>query len=1051
MTSELTDEAGQQRWADLVASHQGDSLPKDPARWIRILEAEGILSPLQVTSLEANPPRSLRFGNYVLSSAEPVPPSQWMMPARRIADDQVGWLARVDSVDESIRRHLAVSHEHLQSFESKVVGNQTAIFSAIPRGYALDRLAQSVDRSKVLKWLLQVSSALAAMHRAGLVHGQVDSDRIWLTKGGDALLLRDPAGWLQPPSDPSRNAAPERFDEGSLVDRSAADRKEKKAIDTDSLVPSTHAHQDVYALGCWATQLLLEQHPFESDDFASTERRHREHTPAEIQEAIQQGAAGDPLYRVIGYAIAKDATARLTDGEALHRALQACQPTSSSPASTEPDVSKPEKENDLSRRGSGATPRVTREGTLEPEEVPPRPVPRPTLPLRGRVTPKEELRGPSLSSPGENIEPKEDFTTPRVPNPAPPPTEESVHRKAQHAGERSVETEAPLPATSQDPSPASQSEQEPTHTDPPLRLPTATRRKRRSLVPFVFAGMVAIIAFQIAYLAIVDPEPRVVKRPSRPPIPAVVPSVLSSKRALEMEALAKAAASSTIETPGVSQVRFSVVDHPELLYVPPSDYENKPPPLTLLPPGPSGILVIGGAAGSGIQIDGRIANMIQTIAPEVSDQFNLTLSTIGVEASDVARITFGLYPFQGGKPKASMVVDLVQPRSRDQWREDLNVVEAQTASGATLWIRDDDVANAFFLDPHGRSGDEESISRFAFGPIKKIEEVAANEGDPVRLVPRLQELWDQMPGYPELGLLVQPMYLFGEGRSLLGRSVPQLSDPLREILIPDTGGLSLWMGATSSDDLGGEVDAIYLEGRVSSSGQTKILALRDDLRKQLASIPERTEATVANWKLDQPWSQLADRLPMMVSYVVDQVRMDVADRLVTFNVYLPDSAATTFAAGMMLAGNAVTIEETVEQVAKASSLKELLPMPVDLVFERNDLIDAVAALRDSASTRFDGDQMPAFDILGSDLQKLGITQNQPIAGFDRRQVPLIDVLTDLMIAANPDQSERKPSDENQTIVWAVDIASRPTRIVITTREAAMANENYRLGPAFSAQ
>ena len=87
---------------------------------------------------------------------------------------------------------------------------------------------------------------------------------------------------------------------------------------------------------------------------------------------------------------------------------------------------------------------------------------------------------------------------------------------------------------------------------------------------------------------------------------------------------------------------------------------------------------------------------------------------------------------------------------------------------------------------------------------------------------------------------------------------------------------------------------------------------------------------------------------------------------------------------------------------------------------------------------------------GSDLEKEGITQNQRPSDLNMQQKSLADILTEIMVRANPDKNISGPGDVNCKMVWVVVPApDDPNReiILITTRAAAEL-KSYRLPPAF---
>jgi hypothetical protein len=86
-------------------------------------------------------------------------------------------------------------------------------------------------------------------------------------------------------------------------------------------------------------------------------------------------------------------------------------------------------------------------------------------------------------------------------------------------------------------------------------------------------------------------------------------------------------------------------------------------------------------------------------------------------------------------------------------------------------------------------------------------------------------------------------------------------------------------------------------------------------------------------------------------------------------------------------------------------------------------------------------QMLGFriQVIGEDLREAGVTRNQQIRDFRREQQTIAELLTGLVMQANPIPNVEHPSDLDQKLVWvaAPDPAAPEQRIVlVTTRQAA---------------
>ncbi|MEM8911602.1 MAG: serine/threonine protein kinase, partial [Planctomycetota bacterium] len=131
------------------------------------------------------------------------------------------------------------------------------------------------------------------------------------------------------------------------------------------------------------------------------------------------------------------------------------------------------------------------------------------------------------------------------------------------------------------------------------------------------------------------------------------------------------------------------------------------------------------------------------------------------------------------------------------------------------------------------------------------------------------------------------------------------------------------------------------------------------------------------------------------------------------------------------------------------SMDEMLSRPMTIQFDQDSLQFAVQAIADQFNDDLPaGNRLPPVTIVGADLQKMGITQNQQIRGFDQQDVPLRRVLTEIVLAANPDRTASGPDDPKQALIWVVaGQGSDDVEIRITTREAA--KDVYELPAEFA--
>ena len=181
----------------------------------------------------------------------------------------------------------------------------------------------------------------------------------------------------------------------------------------------------------------------------------------------------------------------------------------------------------------------------------------------------------------------------------------------------------------------------------------------------------------------------------------------------------------------------------------------------------------------------------------------------------------------------------------------------------------------------------------------------------------------------------------------------------------------------------------------------------------------------------------------MMRFVVDQMRFGISDEAVVANTYLPQQAVLQVTLATLLALN--TPPEAAAGIATAQagrslSLDEMLERKMSVSFAQESLEFAVDAIvSDFKRTLPPGSTLPPVRILGADLQLMGITQNQQVRDFDKSDVPLRTVLTDLVLGANPDKTATGPKDPKQALIWVIsDDPENPGQkaIMVTTRQAA---------------
>lgn len=491
---------------------------------------------------------------------------------------------------------------------------------------------------------------------------------------------------------------------------------------------------------------------------------------------------------------------------------------------------------------------------------------------------------------------------------------------------------------------------------------------------------------------------------------------------------------------------FEIVESERLLWVPPYAANSAPPSLELLPPGPAAII--------SIPISQVVANtdatpLLTTFAAEIDSLVALAETRGGVSKDKIARCTVALFPGKNGWPEVALAIQLTEPTDLKSLTDSWKTFESRLPDGAILYAGEDESSDAYFIGggEQGKPPADGKVQRFAVGSLQRIREVAEGDGGSIPLVRSMQTLWDQTSADNDLVALITPNFLFADGREMLTSTVPEFRAPLKRWLIPNVAAVSF--SAKVQDQ------ALYVELREMPSGGATSATLLKSLRDTITAWPDWADQFILKSVPDPSWRLLATRLPLMLRFVGEQTRSTIMGETVVASTYLPVDAGSQVALGTFLAMNTGSGGATVAQQPTTTTttltVQEMLDRPMSISFLQLSLQFSIDAVVDEFKlTLPPGSTMPSTRIVGGDLEDDGITQNQSISGFERENVPLRQVLTDIVRIANPDKTATGPQDPNQALIWVVHPTGKPpeeSEILITTRKAAAAN-GYELPAEF---
>ncbi|MEM1225804.1 MAG: hypothetical protein AAGJ40_08895 [Planctomycetota bacterium] len=863
-------------------------------------------------------------------------------------------------------------------------------FLELPDGQSLRdaHRDRTTPPATIAHWLSSIAAAAAALHQMGLTHGDIDERWCYPSSNSEtsAYLLRNPDLFL------------------------SSTRKRE-----------TTAGDDLTAIGQLGCRLYLGEPTFSSH-------------ASMLEAAVAAGPAGDPLLRVLAFAVKDDPQLRFADATQLSEAFTgAADAISSQSQRVRAEGAKPTTSSKVKKTAAETAPTKPIKSTRRPETnrpAEPRRRPASSSAPKGKPIPTSSERTENSVAPVDRS-----TETARVSDPRPqPPQPQSTNDSAIAAPTTAMASAEQSPARS-------------------VKSSNHRRRPRRNRsAVYVLAGLcIPIILLFLAHFLIDTSPANPVATRIRPPIvvtPIVTPQPVRPNRVEPPPAAPKS------QDP---KALMEVVVSDDLLWAPPnrmhsgdadSDNVSKRSMTALLPPGPAAIMTWRPEATAALGLQ-------DAFAAESTESLTALDEASGVPRTDIALVSIAMYPGSGGRPSIAMAIHLVEPKPLPDLMTIWEASPARGANGVSLLAGDDVDSLAYYpVSPDamesGRftmADGDDSVAAFAVGTIQQISSVAEFGGAPVLLPRLLGELWAATDHRDALTFLVQPNFLVADARNWVGDASPLWAGWLRTNLATDCGGVLMRLVSEDSTNPA----ACYAEVRLAAAPGVDPVVLKDRIGNELSGAPQIAEEFLLSRQIDVSWRLLASRLPTMWAFLVDQTRQGRFDRQLIWNAYLPPGAVGQISLATLLASNTTATSMAGPSAAASSilSMDEMLSRPMTIQFDQDSLQFAVQAIADQFNDDLPaGNRLPPVTIVGADLQKMGITQNQQIRGFDQRDVPLRRVLTEIVLAANPDRTASGPDDPKQALIWVVaGQGSDDVEIRITTREAA--KDVYELPAEFA--
>ena len=417
-------------------------------------------------------------------------------------------------------------------------------------------------------------------------------------------------------------------------------------------------------------------------------------------------------------------------------------------------------------------------------------------------------------------------------------------------------------------------------------------------------------------------------------------------------------------------------------------------------------------------------------------------SLIGLQRNDIGRLTISFHSNADFEYDVFYIVNLAVAVSQTDLLAGWGEAERRSIEDETYFFKSPTECFATFSDT------EQMVQQFVFGPQSLVEEcvlfkeVATVSG----IMKRLSSNSDRDRHFT---LLALRSGLFGdEGQKLMG----QENLDFNRLLSSSISNVVRGIAASVHIDNGTYVQ-FHLDQSVDMTPQQIANRFSTTLQGWETSLAIYAESMVPN----PYWDAIRTRIGEALSDFTTHFRFGVEDRQVIGNGWFPISAAHNWfvASDLLLTfgpSQYVAASEEGQRKTVPQSLEELLATPRDLsVSTSPDLILLMNNLQLEINDEY-GSLPFEFKIklMGSDLSKEGITQNQRPSDFQMRQKPLADILTEIMVKANPNKNITGPDDVECKMVWvaAADPENPEQEIILITTRAAATTNSYELPAAF---
>ena len=489
------------------------------------------------------------------------------------------------------------------------------------------------------------------------------------------------------------------------------------------------------------------------------------------------------------------------------------------------------------------------------------------------------------------------------------------------------------------------------------------------------------------------------------------------------------------DDPGAGPSHVVVDDDGGLLWASPTS--GSPIELRYVAPAAQGYLVFRPADLLG---HGEGSRVVRALGPEFQNQRKTWETVTGVRLEQVELFVMALHPSGEQMSRVSMVVHLRGVSTGQLVTAWGGAQPAGQGLGSLYRVR----GWTFFVPR-----DEQNV--FAMGSDEDIQEMVASGGAPPILRREVERLRRTSDADRHFTALLAPNFLFAGGRKLF-------SGPREKLLRPISWFLGDGLQALMISGHVGE--GFYWEMRMYGQLDRQPYELVSDCRDRLQQIPGHILDYIASLNTPSFWRKLSIQFPPMIREMHTYTRVGYEGDQAILNCVLYPHAAhnLVLAAELAIASTpgATPAGSGASGSKNPTTLMEVLTQSkMSFSFPQQSLEFAIRDVAREVNDNYPQLKKPlVIKIMGPDLQQDGITRNQQIRDFQVREQTLAQVLTALVMKANPVTTVQEPSQSDQRLVWVTapdpDPPGKEEIILITTR-SAVEKKGYSLPVPFRTQ